>query len=167
MDLVKSFVLAISVTLFVLSCGQSSSTPNAGNKAASSGPPGGVVVSSPANVVAKSANGEGPERKRPGSSAAAAAEAVDVDDNAEPDLYAKNCMICHRDTGKGGKVTIEGKTLNPIDLTSAKVRARSDNKLLAQIKEGAPDDGMPAFKTKLSDDEIKQIIQHIRMLQAQ
>ena len=85
---------------------------------------------------------------------------------AATELYAKNCMICHRDSGKGGKVTIEGKSLKPEDLTSEKMKAKSDDKLLGQIGDGAPDDGMPAFKGKLTDDEIKSIILHIRELQS-
>jgi len=90
--------------------------------------------------------------------------------NAKPidpgqELYATNCQICHRDTGKGGKVTVEGKKLEPQDLTADKIKNRDDAKLLKQITNGAPDDGMPAFKDKLSEEQIKQIIQHVRKVQ--
>ena len=81
------------------------------------------------------------------------------------DLYSTNCMICHKESGKGGKVTIEGKTINPIDLTSEKMRAKSDDKLVKNINDGSPEDGMQAFKGKLTDDEIRSIVQHLRTLQ--
>src|SRR5436189_777192 len=45
------------------------------------------------------------------------------------ELYATNCQICHRDTGKGGKVTIDGKKLDPDDLTSDKMKKHDDAKI--------------------------------------
>jgi mono/diheme cytochrome c family protein len=81
------------------------------------------------------------------------------------ELYTAKCMICHKDNGTGGKVTIEGKTLKPADLTTAKMKSRADDKLAQMISEGAPEDGMPAFKGKLSDDQIKSVVQYIRTLQ--
>jgi len=81
------------------------------------------------------------------------------------ELYALNCMICHRDTGKGGKLTLEGKTINPDDLTSAKMKAMSDEKLTGYVVNGIEDEGMPSFKGKLTDEEIKSVIAHVRTLQ--
>ncbi|MBK7393461.1 MAG: c-type cytochrome [Chloracidobacterium sp.] len=81
------------------------------------------------------------------------------------ELYAKNCMICHKDTGKGGKVTIEGKSIDPDDITTAKMKEKADEKFVGYINDGFPDDGMPAFKDKLTADQVKAIIKHIRTLQ--
>ena len=81
------------------------------------------------------------------------------------EIYATNCMICHKDTGKGGKVTIEGKNLNVDDLTSANLAKKSDDKLYGYISDGSPDDGMPSFADKLKPDEIKAVIAHVRTLQ--
>lgn len=83
---------------------------------------------------------------------------------AAKELYTTNCMNCHRDTGKGGKVTVDGKSLDPVDLTSAKMKARSDDKVASQISEGSPDDGMPAFKSKLNTDQIKSLVKYMRTL---
>jgi mono/diheme cytochrome c family protein len=82
------------------------------------------------------------------------------------ELYAVNCQVCHRDTGKGGKVTVEGKKLQPEDLTSDKMKKRDDAKLFDDISGGVADEGMPAFKDKLSPEQIRTIIKHIRSLQA-
>jgi mono/diheme cytochrome c family protein len=160
MDRVKSYIFLSAAVLFLVGCGQSTPNVNLSRPAAT------PVTNAPANganVAARVVNQNLSIAQRLNRGADVAP--VDVDDNAV-DAYTENCMICHKDTGKGGKVTIEGKSLNPVDLTSAKMKARSDEKLLAQIKVGAPDDGMPAFKDKLSDEVIMGIIKHIRTLQA-
>jgi mono/diheme cytochrome c family protein len=81
------------------------------------------------------------------------------------DLYTTNCMTCHKDSGKGGRVTIEGRSINPEDLTEDKLKKADDVKLVQYINEGFPDDGMPAFKDKLTTAEIEQVVKHIRTLQ--
>ncbi len=81
------------------------------------------------------------------------------------DLYTINCMTCHKDSGKGGKVTVDGKAINPDDLTSAKMKAKTDEKLYAYIADGIEDEGMPAFKNKMSKAEIDAVIMHLRELQ--
>lgn len=81
------------------------------------------------------------------------------------DLYTVNCMTCHKDSGKGGKVTVDGKTMNPDDLTSANMKAKSDEKLYAYVADGIEDEGMPAFKDRLKPDEIKAVVAHMRTLQ--
>jgi mono/diheme cytochrome c family protein len=81
------------------------------------------------------------------------------------ELYALNCMICHKDTGKGGPVTIDGKKLRPDDLTVKKFRDMTDEKILAYIRDGVVDEGMPAFKDKLSDDEMVAVVKYVRELQ--
>lgn len=155
MNLVKLFIIVLATTAFVVSCGQSATVSNV--KITAESPAVAKTADSTTKVAPVNAAEPGKRLQR----AVAMAEEEPLTD----DLYATNCMICHKDTGKGGKTTIEGKSINPIDLTSAKVKARSDDKLLAQIREGSPDDGMPAFKGKLSDEEIKSIIQHVRSLQ--
>jgi mono/diheme cytochrome c family protein len=74
-------------------------------------------------------------------------------------------MTCHKDSGKGGKITVEGRALNPDDITTAKMKAKPDEKFYGYIADGFPDDGMPAFKDKLKKEEIEAIIKHIRTLQ--
>jgi mono/diheme cytochrome c family protein len=80
-------------------------------------------------------------------------------------LYGDSCAGCHKEDGKGGKMTVEGKTIDPDDLTSAKMAGKTDDQLYKYIANGIPDEGMPAFKDKLSDAEIKSLVAHIRELQ--
>ena len=76
--------------------------------------------------------------------------------------FESNCAICHKADGTGGKVIIEGKSLNVEDLTAAKIKAFSDEKIIGYVIKGIPDEGMPAFKDKLSEGEMRDVVLHIR-----
>ncbi len=76
--------------------------------------------------------------------------------------YSEMCVACHKDNGTGGKIEIEGKTLDAEDLTSAKLKKMDDAKYFRVIKEGIVDEGMPAYKDRLSDDEIRDVVKFIR-----
>ncbi len=86
--------------------------------------------------------------------------AAEVASGAE--LYKTSCSKCHKEDGTGGKITVEGKQIDPDDLTTAKINSKPDEKLFKYINEGFPEDGMPAFKGKLKDDEIAAIVKYIR-----
>lgn len=77
-------------------------------------------------------------------------------------VFKENCANCHKDSGTGGKVTIEGKTINPDNLTTEKMKNTPDEKYYGYIETGFPEDGMPAFKGKLTDAEIKAVVKYIR-----
>ncbi len=96
---------------------------------------------------------------------AAATPAPVADVASGKDLYAKNCMTCHKENGTGGKVTVDGKSIDPPDITTEKMKAKSDDKYYTYIAEGFPEDGMPGFKGKLTDEQIKAVIKHVRTLQ--
>jgi mono/diheme cytochrome c family protein len=78
-------------------------------------------------------------------------------------LYKANCAACHRDNGTGGKVTIEGRTMKPDNLTDDRRKALSDQKILTVMHEGVEDEGMPAFKDKLSEAEMREIVRYVRV----
>lgn len=82
-------------------------------------------------------------------------------------VFETNCILCHKSDGTGGRVTIEGKNLNVEDLTTAKIIGFSDEKLIGYIMNGVEDEGMPAFKGKLSEGEMRDVVKHIRFLQKQ
>jgi cytochrome c553 len=86
--------------------------------------------------------------------------AADVQEN-----WTKNCVSCHGKDGKGQ--TKAGRMADVKDLTDAKIQAGFDDEAaFKQIKEGLKDkngkDRMKPFADKLSDDEIKALIKHIR-----
>lgn len=86
-----------------------------------------------------------------------------VDELAETKkIYKDKCASCHKEDGSGGKVTIDGTTLNAEDFTTDKMKNMSDEKYIKYIEDGIPDEGMPAFKGKISDAEIKNLVKLIR-----
>lgn len=91
------------------------------------------------------------------------APAVPVDQLAQGrKIYMDNCAACHKEDGTGGKIEIEGKSISPDDLTSAKIKAFDDKKITSYIYKGIEDEGMPAFKDKLSEAEIREVVRYVR-----
>jgi mono/diheme cytochrome c family protein len=77
-------------------------------------------------------------------------------------IYADKCVRCHKADGTGGKTEIDGLKINAPDLTADKKKKDSDSEFIEAIEKGFPDDGMPAFKGKISDQEIKDLVKLIR-----
>lgn len=77
-------------------------------------------------------------------------------------IYTDQCARCHKEDGSGGKTEIEGTTINAENLTTDKMKKMTDAKYVDYIKNGIPDEGMPAFKDRLTEDEIKNVIKFIR-----
>lgn len=77
-------------------------------------------------------------------------------------IYTEKCVRCHKEDGTGGKVEIDGTTLKAENFTADKMKNMSDAKYIGYIENGVPDEGMPAFKGKLSDAEIKNLVKFIR-----
>ncbi len=78
-------------------------------------------------------------------------------------LYSVNCAGCHKDDGSGGETEFDGQKINAEDLTAAKIKGFSDEKIIGYIVKGIPDEGMPAFKDKLSEGEIRDVVKFIRV----
>ncbi len=91
----------------------------------------------------------------------AAISAVAADGKA---LYDKECGKCHGADGKGQ--TVMGKKMKAKDYTDAKVQdAVTDEAMAKAIKDGVKVDGKEVMKpTKLTDDEVKAIVKHMRGL---
>ena len=78
-------------------------------------------------------------------------------------IYSVNCQNCHKENGKGGPTEIEGKKIDPDDLTSAKIKGFSDEKILGYIKNGVEEEGMPAFEGRLSEAEMRDVLKFVRV----
>ena len=78
--------------------------------------------------------------------------------------WNKNCSSCHGKDGKGQ--TTMGKKAGAKDYTDAGVQASfTDEEAFKATKEGVQKDGkavMKPYAEKLSDDEIKELVAHIR-----
>lgn len=79
--------------------------------------------------------------------------------------YAKNCASCHGKDGKG--MTTMGKKLGAKDYTDPKVVAEiKDDVALKNLKEGVKDKAgkeiKKPFTGKLSEDEMKALLEYIK-----
>jgi cytochrome c6 len=74
-------------------------------------------------------------------------------------IFKSKCSACHGTDGSGD--TEVGRAMAVPDLHSAEVQKLSDAELTGIIKDGKGAQ-MPAFKDKLTDDQIKQLVSYIR-----
>jgi cytochrome c6 len=75
-------------------------------------------------------------------------------------LYKTKCAACHGADGSGN--TAMGKAFKLRDLGSSEVQAQTDAQLIAITSDGK--NKMPAYKGKLTDEQIKGIVGYIRTL---
>jgi len=74
------------------------------------------------------------------------------------DTYKAKCAACHGADGMG-KASMKTK-----DLGSPDVQKMSDGDLTAAITNGKAGTTMPAYKGKLSDSQIKDLVSYVRSL---
>lgn len=77
-------------------------------------------------------------------------------------IYSENCVKCHKENGAGGKTVIEGAEIKAPNFASDRQKGKPDSDYVETIEKGAKEDGMPAFKGKISDEEIKNLVKYIR-----
>jgi cytochrome c oxidase cbb3-type subunit 3 len=85
------------------------------------------------------------------------------------DNYKAYCVQCHGMEGNGKGINIRDMSVQPRDHTDAKsMSGRSDDMLFKVIKEGgtsiSKSNLMPPWAGTLSDEEIKDLVQHLRTL---
>jgi mono/diheme cytochrome c family protein len=83
-----------------------------------------------------------------------------ADDSAS--VYKTKCSMCHAPDGSGNVPM--GKQLKVVDLGSADVQKQTDAQLADSIANGKNGGKMPAYKGKLTDDQIKGLVDYIRGL---
>ena len=135
MRLIKFAAVLISICLMVFACTKSENT-NSTNTVNSNKAVGSEPVAQPTAASDETASGK--------------------------KIYTEKCARCHKEDGSGGKTEIAGRTINAENLISEKQKKESDADYIEAIEKGFPDDGMPAFKGKLSDQEIKDVVKYIR-----
>jgi mono/diheme cytochrome c family protein len=77
------------------------------------------------------------------------------------DTYKAKCAMCHAADGSGN--TPAGKAMKAVPFNSPDLIKASDADLIAATKNGKGK--MPAYGSKLTDLQIKDVIAHIRTLQ--
>ncbi len=134
MRFLKSGFVLLSISLFIFACAQNETTKTTNVNSANN-----------LNTAA------------PNSQTAAMDELASAKKN-----YTEKCAKCHKDDGSSGKVEIDGEKINAKSLISDHIKKDPDSEYVEAIEKGFPDDGMPAFKGKLTDQEIKDVVAYIR-----
>ena len=85
------------------------------------------------------------------------------------DNYKAYCVQCHGMEGNGKGVNIRDMSVIPRDHTDFKAMSgRSDDMLFKVIKEGGTSISksilMPPWQATFTDEEIKDLVQHLRIL---
>jgi mono/diheme cytochrome c family protein len=79
-------------------------------------------------------------------------------------VYAKECQRCHKPDGGGGTFEEEGlKPLKVPGLRTGDAVRHTDEQLARKITNGDVDEGMPAFKSKLTPEQINELVRLIRV----
>ena len=74
--------------------------------------------------------------------------------------YAKHCESCHGPEGRGGLVKVEDKQIKVASLKAPGVIKHTDEQLAKVVTNG--EEEMPAFKDKMTQAEIQDLITFIR-----
>ena len=135
MRIVKFALVLLAVGLFVFACSQSETTKTTNLNSANN-----TLNAAPSALPTAAADEMASSKK----------------------IYTEKCARCHKDDGTGGKTEIDGTKINAKNLTSDKMKKEPDSEYIEAIEKGFPDDGMPAFKGKLTEQEIKDVVAYIR-----
>jgi mono/diheme cytochrome c family protein len=135
MKILKIVLVLIALSLFIFACSQNPTTN---------------TITTNNSATTGNAN-----------SAAQPKATVDELSNARR-IYMGSCVNCHKEDGTGGVAEIEGKKIKVPDFTSDKLKKEPDAEFIEIIKNGEKGDGMPAFKDKLSEEDIKNLVKFIR-----
>ncbi|MFL5803186.1 MAG: c-type cytochrome [Roseiflexaceae bacterium] len=78
-------------------------------------------------------------------------------------LYQTNCVACHGAAGRGDGPTAVGLNPRPADFTQHMVPGKhTDGQVFLWIKDGFPGTAMPAWSTRLSEEQIWQLVTYLR-----
>ncbi len=132
MKSVKVILVLLTVAVFVVACGETKTTDT--NIAAKT-------------IIVANANAQ---------PTAAVDEIV-----ASRSIYLESCVGCHKENGAGGAAEYEGKKIKVPSYQSKGAMNASDDKLYDYIANGEEDE-MPAFKDKLGEEQMRNLVKFIR-----
>lgn len=79
-------------------------------------------------------------------------------------LYDEHCARCHGLTGRGDGPEAARLTVPPTNFHTARSRAKTDFELLTAISYGIAFSPMHAWRGKVTDEELLELVRYIREL---
>jgi mono/diheme cytochrome c family protein len=119
-----------------------------------------VAITLAFSLACNRAPTNGPAQRQPASSTSPQTAAASDEFAATRAIFKEHCVQCHGDDASGGRVQVEGREIKVPNLTGEHARKPTDEKIAAKISEG--DDEMPAFKDKLTPEQIRDLVRFIR-----
>ena len=120
-----------------------------------------IAIAMVATACTETATPTATNTSRAGASPAAAAPTATVDELAAARTnYSKHCEACHGPKAEGGLVKVDNKQIKVPSLKSDHAIKHTDEKLAKTITTG--EEEMPAFKDKLSQQEIADMVKFVR-----
>lgn len=78
-------------------------------------------------------------------------------------VYARHCSVCHGDTGQGAVWARSGLSPAPANFTDPqKIAELTRERMISSVAYGRAQTAMPAWKGRLSDEQIEQTVDYIR-----
>lgn len=141
MKFLKSGLILLTIAFFAFACNQTNTTNTGVNSNAANNPP--VVAVANSNQQQTTA--------------------ATVDELASArKTYSEVCIKCHKEGGIGGVTEFDGKKIKAPNFTSERMIKDDDADWIDAIENGIKDEGMPAFKDRLNEQEIKNLVRMIR-----
>jgi mono/diheme cytochrome c family protein len=79
-------------------------------------------------------------------------------------LYDEHCARCHGLTGKGDGPDAARLTVPPANFHTARSKAKTDFELLTAISYGIAFSPMHAWRGKITDEELLELVRYLREL---
>ena len=120
-----------------------------------------VAIGLVASACTETATPTNTNTSRAAASPAAPSPAASVDEFATARAnYQKHCEACHGESATGGLVKVDNKQIKVPSLKADHAIKHTDEKITKMITNG--EEEMPAFKDKLSQQEIATMVRYIR-----
>ena len=119
-----------------------------------------VVVTLAFGLACNRSATDGPAQTQPSTSSSPQPGVTADELAATRAVFKEHCVTCHGDNAAGGRVQVEGREIKVPNLTGEHARKPTDERIAEKISEG--DDEMPAFKDKLTPQQIQELVRFIR-----
>jgi mono/diheme cytochrome c family protein len=119
-----------------------------------------VVACSNSNSTNQPATGNAPATANANAPTSAATPADQLADARKMFSQGGVCARCHGETGEGGEFDMDGKKMKAPNLRTGHAVKMTDDQIAKKIANGG--DGMPKFGTRLSPEQINNLVRFIR-----